>query len=139
MNIVIAGCGRLGAELATRLDHQNHGISVIDLNPQAFRRLESAFTGRAIVGTCIDEDVLTSANIEDADVFLAVTDGDNTNLMASQVARRVFGVQQVAARVYDPVRAEIFAAMGVTAISPTLAIANMLLGAVNIDEQEISQ
>lgn len=135
MNILIAGCGRLGAELATRLDHLHHTVTVVDVNPQAFRRLESGFTGRAIVGTCIDEDVLISANIEDADVFLAVTDGDNTNLMAAQVARRVFDVPQVAARVYDPVRAEIFAEMGIAAISPTVAIADILLDAVDLDGQ----
>ncbi|MFW6075715.1 MAG: NAD-binding protein [Chloroflexota bacterium] len=132
MRIVIAGCGRLGASLATQLDHGENQITVVDTNPHAFRRLESEFRGSAIVGTTIDEDVLLSAGIEAADVFFAVTDADNTNLMAAQVAKRVFGVPRVSARVYDSVRAEVFRSMDINSICPTIAVSALMIDAVGI-------
>ena len=131
MNIVIVGCGRVGAHLATSLDERGDAVSIVDQNPNSFGRLETDFGGRAIHGTGIDEDVLRSARIEQADAFLAVTDWDNTNLMAAQIAKAVFGVDFVGARVYDPVRAEIFANMGIVTISPTLTITNLLLDALD--------
>jgi trk system potassium uptake protein TrkA len=127
MRVVIVGCGRVGAHLATTLDHRGDDVAVIDSNPNAFSRLREDFRGLAIRGTGIDEDVLRSASITSADAFLAVTNRDNTNLMAAQVARDVFGVQTVAARVYDPVRAEIFANMGIVTICPTITITNLLM------------
>lgn len=131
MNIVIVGCGRVGAHLATALDHRRDNVSVVDRNPHAFSRLEPGFGGLAIRGTGIDEDVLRSAGIETADAFLAVTDWDNTNLMAAQVAQVVFNIPFVAARVYDPVRAEIFANLGITTICPTITITNLLIDALD--------
>ncbi len=131
MNVVIVGCGRVGAHLATSLDHRGDSVTVVDRNPGSFSRLESSFGGKAIRGTGIDEDVLRSAGISDADAFLAVTDWDNTNLMAAQVAKAVFFVDFVAARVYDPVRAEIFANMGIITISPTITITNLLIDALD--------
>jgi trk system potassium uptake protein TrkA len=131
LNIVIVGCGRVGAHLATSLDHRGDSVVIVDQNSSAFGRLESNFGGRAIRGTGIDEDVLRSAQIEDAHAFLAVTDWDNTNLMAAQIAKVVFDVAFVGARVYDPVRAEIFANMGIVTISPTLTITNLMLDALD--------
>lgn len=133
MRIVIAGCGRLGASLATQLDYGNNTVTVVDTNSHAFRRLESEFRGSAIVGTAIDEDVLLSAGIEAADVFFAVTDADNSNLMAAQVAKRVFGVPQVIARVYDSVRAEIFRSMDIQSICPTDAVSALMIDAAGIE------
>ena len=131
MNIVIVGCGRVGAHLATSLDLRGDAVTVVDRNPASFSRLDPDFSGLAIRGTGIDEDVLRSAGIGQANAFLAVTDWDNTNLMAAQVAKVVFHVEFVAARVYDPVRAEIFANMGITTISPTITITNLLLDALD--------
>jgi trk system potassium uptake protein TrkA len=134
MRVVVVGCGRVGAHLATTLDHRGDEVTIVDKNAPAFSRLESGFGGLAIRGTGIDEDILRSAGIERADAFLAVTDWDNTNLMAAQVARVVFNVPFVAARVYDPVRAEIFGNMGITTISPTITITNLLLDALDSTE-----
>lgn len=137
MNVVIVGCGRVGAHLATTLDHRGDTVTVVDRDPASFTRLESQFGGLAIRGTGIDEDILRLARIDAADAFLAVTDWDNTNLMAAQVAKAVFGIEFVAARVYDPVRAEIFANMGIVTISPTVTITNLLLDA--LDSADIQQ
>jgi trk system potassium uptake protein TrkA len=130
VKVVIVGCGRVGAHLATTLDHRGDSVTVVDLDPNAFSRLEAEFSGVAVRGTGIDEDVLRQAGIDEADAFFAVTNWDNTNLMAAQVAQTVFGITTVAARVYDPVRAEIFANMGIITICPTITITNLLLDAI---------
>ncbi len=136
MQVVIVGCGRVGAHLATSLDQRGDRVAVIDSDQNAFSRLDPDFSGLAIRGTGIDEDVLRSANIASADAFLAVTNWDNTNLMAAQVARTVFGVTMVAARVYDPVRAELFANMGIVTICPTITITNLLMD--NLESMAVS-
>lgn len=127
MNIVIVGCGRVGAHIATSLDTHGHQVCVVDMDPRAFRRLRSDFRGRSVVGTGIDADVLLAAGIDAADAFFATTSGDNTNLMAAQVAKKVFQVPQVTARVYDPVRAQIFTQVGIETICPTVVISSLLL------------
>lgn len=134
MNVIIVGCGRVGAHLATALDHRGDSVTVVDLDANSFTRLEAGFSGVAVRGTGIDEDILRQAGIERADAFFAVTNWDNTNLMASQVAQKVFGIKIVAARVYDPVRAEIFANMGIITICPTITITNLLLDALEAAE-----
>ncbi|MCL4534162.1 MAG: TrkA family potassium uptake protein [Bacteroidetes bacterium] len=121
MRIVIVGCGRVGARLATTLDAEGHDVTVIDANPDSFRRLSSDFRGSAVVGIGIDEDVLRRAGIEQADAFAAVTNGDNTNIMASQVAKVVFKVPRVVARIYDPIREEAYRSLGLLeTICPTI-------------------
>jgi trk system potassium uptake protein len=130
MKVVIVGCGRVGARIATVLDKQDHDVSIIDLDSSAFRRLEPDFNGRAVAGTGIDEDVLRAAGISEADAFIAVTNGDNRNLMAAQIAKVIFGVERVAARVYDPDRAETFKAMGVDTICSTLIMSNLIVDSV---------
>lgn len=130
MKIVIVGCGRVGARIANTLDRQGHDVSIVDTQTSAFRRLSPDFSGRAITGTGIDEDVLRSAGISEADAFIAVTNGDNRNLMAAQVAKVIFGVDRVAARVYDPVRAETFRGMGIDTICSTTTMSNIFLDAV---------
>ena len=127
MNVVIMGCGRVGARVASILDHNGHHVAVIDTDARAFRRLSSDFKGRTIIGTGIDEDVLRSAGIEQAGAFVAVTNGDNRNIMASQVARHVFAVPDVILRIYDPVREDIYRRLGLTTICPTTSISAVIV------------
>ncbi|HAX25359.1 MAG TPA: TrkA family potassium uptake protein [Thermomicrobiales bacterium] len=131
MNIVIVGCGRVGARLAGTLDQAGHRVSVVDIQSAALRRLSPEFSGTAVVGTGVDEDVLKLAGIEEADAFFAVTNGDNTNLMAAQLAQKRFQTPQVAARVYDPVRAETYRRMGIYTVCPTTTIASLLLDSLS--------
>jgi len=125
MNVVIMGCGRVGSYLATRLDREGHQVAVIDLTANAFRRLPEEFTGQTVVGTGIDEQVLRMAGIAGADAFVAVTEGDNRNIMAAQVAREIFGVRDVIARIYDPVREEVYRGLGLGTICPTRLISDL--------------
>jgi trk system potassium uptake protein TrkA len=119
MKVIILGCGRVGSTLALMLTSEKHEVTVIDKDPEAFRRLGENFQGRTVVGLGIDEEVLKDAGIEDADAFFAVTNGDNTNIMASQMAKRCFGVPKVFARIYDPLRAEVYRRVGIEAICMT--------------------
>lgn len=119
MNVIIMGCGRLGARIASMLERQGHAVTVVDLAESAFRRLPEGFGGRRLVGNGMDLAVLERAGIRDADAFFAVTQGDNRNYFAAQVAREVFGVRRVLCRVYDPVREGIFRDLGLETFSPT--------------------
>jgi trk system potassium uptake protein len=114
------GCGRVGARLALMLTHAGHEVTVMDIKSSAFVRLGSEFKGSTVLGDAIDQEVLKRAGIERADAFVAATQGDNRNIMASQVAKHVFGVKRVVTRVYDPLRSDTFAALGLQAISPTI-------------------
>jgi trk system potassium uptake protein TrkA len=126
VKIVIMGCGRVGARLANTLDHEGHEVTIIDLSQDAFARLSPAFAGRTIVGTGIDEDVLRSAGTHQADAFVAVTSSDNPNIMASQIAKHVFGVPEVLCRIYDPVREDTYHLLGLDTVCPTTMIANVM-------------
>jgi len=119
VNIVIMGCGRVGARLASMMDSEGHKVVIIDIEPYAFRRLPSDFNGTAMVGNGIDVDVLRRAGIEQADAFAAVTQGDNRNVMAAQIAKHIFNVPKVVCRIYDPLREEIYRTLGLETISPT--------------------
>ena len=123
--IVILGCGRVGSRLATQLDDEGYHVTVIDTDRYAFRRLPDTFHGRTILGTGIDEDVLRRAGIEGARTFIAVTNNDNPNIMAAQIAQTVFRVPEVLARVYDVERAQTYADLGLNTICPTATIAQM--------------
>jgi trk system potassium uptake protein TrkA len=127
VKIVIMGCGRVGARVAILLDHAGHRVTVIDTDSRAFHRLPGDYTGDTIIGTGIDEDVLRQAGIEEADAFVAVTNGDNRNIMASQVARHVFSVPEVVCRIYDPVREDAYRRLGLTTVCPTTTIAAQIL------------
>jgi trk system potassium uptake protein TrkA len=127
MKAVIMGCGRVGARVATLLDNTGNDVSVIDTNSAAFNRLSANFGGETIIGTGIDEDVLRRAGIEGADVFVAVTNGDNRNIMASQVAQLVFEVPEVICRIYDPVREDTYRRLGLTTVCPTTTISAIVL------------
>lgn len=126
MRVVILGCGRTGAHLARVLLEEGHQVTVIDKNSASFARLGSDFAGELVVGTGIDEDVLRQAGIEKAQAFVAVTQGDNTNVMAAQVAKEVFAVPRVICRIYDPLREQIYHALGLETICPTLWGANRI-------------
>lgn len=119
MKVVVMGCGRLGSRIAAMLERQGHAVTVVDINESAFRRLPEGFGGSRIVGNGMDLATLERAGIRDADAFFAVTQGDNRNYFASQVAREIFGVRRVLCRVYDPVREGIFRDLGLETFSPT--------------------
>jgi trk system potassium uptake protein TrkA len=119
VRVVIIGCGRVGSLLATTLSGEDHDVVVIDRHREAFASLGSEFNGETVVGTGIDEDILRRAGIEEADACAAVTNDDSTNIMAAQVAKHVFQVPKVIARIYDPVREETYHQLGLETISTT--------------------
>ncbi len=126
MKVVIMGCGRVGAQLASLLDREKHSVTVLDTDVYSFRRLPSDFGGTALLGNGIDEDTLKRAGIEEADIFVALTQGDNRNVMAAQIAKHIFNVPRVICRIYDPLRQELYTTLGVEAFSPTTIFAQML-------------
>jgi trk system potassium uptake protein len=119
MRVIIMGCGRVGARLAGMLDAEGHVVSVIDLRLDAFERLPAKFNGHTVLGEGIDYDVLRQAGIGQADAFLALSNNDNSNIMASQIARSVFQVGRVITRIYDPSRNQSFRALGLETLCPT--------------------
>lgn len=126
MYVIIVGCGRVGSELAKLLSNEGHNVVVIDKAQSAFDRLGGTFNGLTMVGNGFDLELLKQVGIEKADAFCAVTNGDNTNLISAQVARKIFKVPKVIARVYDPARAHIYAALGLDIISGTTLFASMI-------------
>ena len=127
MNVVIMGCGRVGAQLANLLDAEGHKVTILDTNDQSFRRLSSSFNGTALVGDGTDSDSLKKAGIEQANAFVAVTEGDNRNVMAAQIAKHVFNVKKVICRIYDPLRKDVYETVGLEVISPTTVFAQILM------------
>jgi trk system potassium uptake protein TrkA len=124
MFVLIMGCGRVGARLATELAAAGHEVTILDINEKSFSRLGSDFPGTTLLGNGIDMDVLRRAGIERADAFAAMTQGDNRNIMASQIAKYIFHVQKVVTRIYDPIRSDTFTELGLEALSPTVLGAN---------------
>jgi trk system potassium uptake protein TrkA len=119
MKYVIVGCGRVGSTLAKLLTAESHDVVVVDENPAAFKRLGNHFAGRVEVGTGIDYDVLRRAGADHADGFIAVTDGDNRNVMAALIAQRMFGIKKIVARIYDPPRGQLYRELGIETVCPT--------------------
>lgn len=126
MKVVIMGCGRVGARLASMLDQEGHDVTVLDTQPDAFRRLWPNFGGKREVGNGIDQDTLARIGVGEAEAFIAVTQGDNRNVMATQIAKHIFGVPRALCRIYDPIREEIYRGLGLETISPTVAGAQLL-------------
>ena len=126
MNIIIVGCGRVGALLATNLAEKKHTVTVIDPNAESFDRLPPKFNGRTVLGSGIEMDVQVRAGVEHADALVACTPGDNRNIAASQIAREVFHVPKVVTRINDPLRAEVFHDLGLQTVSPTLLGAELV-------------
>jgi trk system potassium uptake protein TrkA len=127
VHIVIMGCGRVGSTLAHILEDRDNTVAVIDMDPEAFRRLRSSFKGDRITGIGFDRAVLTQAGIERADAFAAVSSGDNSNIISARVARETFGVQRVAARIYDPRRAEVYERLGIPTVATVRWTADQML------------
>lgn len=117
MHVVIMGCGRVGSAIALELEAAGASVSIIDQSREAFRRLGGSFQGTTVTGIGFDRDIMLEAGIEKADAFAALSNGDNSNILAARVAREVFGVKNVVARIYDPARAEIYQRLGI----PTVA------------------
>jgi len=128
MKVVIMGCGRVGAELAALLDREGHQVTILDVDSGSFRRLVPTFKGTALLGDGTDEDSQRKAGIEEADAFVAVTQGDNRNVMGAQIAKHIFNVPRVLCRIYDPLREQLYQSLGVEAISPTTIFAQILKG-----------
>ena len=120
------GCGRVGARLAGLLDADGHTVTVLDIDSYSFRRLPPSFNGTALVGNGIDEEALKRAGIEEADIFVALTQGDNRNVMAAQIAKHIFNVPRSVCRIYDPLRQELYSTLGLETISPTTVFAQIL-------------
>ena len=117
MHVVIAGCGRVGSDLTISLTKQGHTVSVIDKSAAAFERLPPGFEGQTLVGIVFDREILEAAGIREAGAFIAVTNGDNSNIVSARVAREHYSIEKVVARIYDPRRAEIYRRLGI----PTVA------------------
>jgi trk system potassium uptake protein TrkA len=114
------GCGRVGSTLAREFQNLGHSVAVIDQDREAFRRLGADFNGLTVAGIGFDRDTLLEAGIERADAFAAVSDGDNSNILAARVARETYGVKNVVARIYDPGRAEIYQRLGIPTVATVL-------------------
>jgi trk system potassium uptake protein TrkA len=127
VHVVIMGCGRVGSTLARSLEDRNHTVSIIDSEPDAFRRLGPGFNGDKVTGYGFDQEVLEKAGIRRADAFAAVSSGDNSNIIAARVARETFGIQQVVARIYDPGRAEVYQRLGITTVATVKWTADQVL------------
>jgi trk system potassium uptake protein TrkA len=126
MRCIIVGCGRVGSTLAKLLDADGHEVIVVDQNPDAFKRLGQPFGGRVVVGTGIDYDVLKNAGAAGADAFVAVTEGDNRNIMAALIAQRMFKIKRIVARIYDPPRGQMYRELGVETVCPTSVGAKLI-------------
>jgi trk system potassium uptake protein TrkA len=128
MKVIIVGCGRVGAVLAEDFDKAGHEVIILDRTTSTFDKLPSTFRGTAVRGDGTDEDVLRRAGAEDADLFLALTEGDNRNVMATQLATEELGAKRVLAKVNDPVRAAAYADLGLATICRTNLMEDAILG-----------
>lgn len=130
MKIVILGCGRVGATLATMMSAEGHTVTIIDQNSDSFNRLGPEYQGEQLIGDGTDEDVLRRAGLEECDAFAAVTNGDNRNIMSAQIAKLTFHVPKVICRIYDPIRQETYNGLGLESISPTIVGAKLMRDAL---------
>jgi len=130
MRYLIVGCGRVGSTLSKLLVAEKHDVTVVDENPSAFKRL-GKFPGSVEVGTGIDYDVLKRAGAEKADAFIAVTDGDNRNVMAALIAQRMFRIPKIVARIYDPPRGQMYRELGIETFCPTTIGAQLIRDILN--------
>lgn len=126
MKVVIMGCSRVGAQLAVMMDSEGHKVTIMDIDPFSFKKLPPTFNGTAFVGSGLDEESLKKADIGQADVFVAVTQGDNRNVMACQIAKHIYNVPKVVCRIYDPIREEMYRNLGLLTVSPTKVVAKLL-------------
>ena len=135
MNIVIIGCGRVGAFLAGLLDGDGHAVTVVDVERSSFEHLPQSFKGNTLLGSGTDLDTLRQAGVENAEALFALTQGDNRNLMAAQIGKEIFGVRRVIAKVNDPIRARLYRTQGLTTISRTTILGTLLHGMLAEDPE----
>jgi trk system potassium uptake protein len=119
MYVIVVGCGRVGATTAAELARGGHSVTVVDREARTFRLLPQGFSGTTVVGTGFDRDVLEKARVREADALVAVTSGDNTNIVVARVAKEIYRVPDVVARIYDPQRADIYRRYGIQTFAPT--------------------
>ncbi len=137
MHVIIAGCGRVGSQLAKALTADGNDVVVIDKNPQAFRRLGDDFSGRTLTGIVFDRETLEEAGVKRAQAFVAVTSGDNSNVVSARTAKDRYGVERVVARIYDPERAVIYERLGITTIASARWTAEAALRALAPEGERI--
>lgn len=136
MNIIVVGCGKVGSRLACVLNRIGHDVVIVDKDEEKFDRLDDDYNGVTVHGVPIDQDVLKEAGIESCDGLAAVTEDDNVNIMVSQVAREIFKVEHVVARIYDPAREDVFSHFGLETICPTKFSVDALCSALTLEEPE---
>jgi trk system potassium uptake protein len=129
MRVIIVGCGRVGAWVAAELDRRGESVTVIDVSPRAFNRLPTTFKGETVRGNGTDEDVMRSAGADQADVVMALTEGDNRNALAAQLAKHTFRAPRVIAKLNDPLRSEAYRALGIETINRTTILGTALVTA----------
>lgn len=137
LHMIVVGCGRVGVSLARELDASGHDVVVIDRRPETFRRLGSGFGGRTLVGVGFDRDVLREAGITAESGVMAVTSGDNSNILIARVAREMFGVERVVARIYDPQRAAIYERLGIPTVASVAWASGRILRMVQPSAPEV--
>lgn len=128
VHVVILGCGRVGSSLARAVERLGHSVAIIDQDAAAFDRLAPEFTGRTVTGVGFDRDTLVEAGIEEATAFAAVSSGDNSNIIGARIAREMFGVRRVVARIYDPRRAEVYERLGIPTVATVRWTRDQILG-----------
>ena len=133
---VIVGCGRVGAGIADRLAAAGHEVTILDITTDAFARLDPGFPGNAVRGDGTDEDVLRRAGAEGADNFFALTEGDNRNVLAAQLATERLHIRNVVAKINDPVRANAYAALGLAALCRTSMMTDALSAFAGLDDAQ---
>jgi len=124
VRVIIGGCGRVGAHLATKIAFERHEVVVIDKDPLAFKRLGKSFDGTTIRGMVFDREVLEKAGMNRCDSYVAVTSGDNSNVVSATIAREIYRIPKVVARIFDPRRAEIYRRLGIQTVSSVTWAAN---------------
>lgn len=129
MRVIIVGCGRVGARVAAELDQRGETVTVIDISARAFGRLPISFGGETVRGNGTDEDTMRSAGAEQADIVMTLTEGDNRNALAAQLAKHTFRVPRVIAKINDPLRGEAYRALGLETICRTIILGDALVTA----------
>lgn len=135
MDVLIMGCGRLGAELAVTLEEDGHQVTVLDVDKFAFDHLPPSFKGRKVLGDGTDQDTLRRAGADKADAFIAATRGDNRNALAAQIAKHVFQIRRVGSVIFDPIREEVYHGFGLRTINPTKIEAKLLRESIEREDE----
>lgn len=133
--VVIVGCGRLGSFLANALSKQGHNVVVLDKREEAFSELSAEFSGFRVVGDAVESETLRKAKTAEADFFIAAAEEDNVNLMVAQVAKEVFKVKRVIARVADPAREQAYRQLAIETVSPTTLAGNLIVEKLALGEE----